>query len=179
MWISDNQRNWFPSSRLKRRNQFREILRSSLQQRKLKFLWDFQKQNFFQSGKLFHSVNSLIVYSITDHTCSVDFRLRGKSHEKQLILPAWWKFTFHSCYGICPQSNLLFARKNNHHDLWTKSTETKLPSKGNQRETNWILTNFLIKFIWKFWFVSVPGWHLCKLIDMLEAILCYLCNCAD
>lgn len=92
MWISNNQRNWFSSSRLECRNQFREILVYSNKNGNFSGIW--RKQNFYESGKLFHSVNSLIVYSITDHTCSVDFRLRGKSHEKQLILPAWWNSLF-------------------------------------------------------------------------------------
>lgn len=146
MWMSNNQRNWFSSSRLKHCNQFREILESSLQ-RKLKFLWDFAKQNFFQSGKLFPSVNSLIVYSITDHTCSVDFRLRGKCHEKQLILPAWWKFTFYSRYGICPQSQFIVCAKEQSSWFVNKTNGNK-NCLCKEISEDWILGNFLIKCSW-------------------------------
>lgn len=148
--------------------------------RKLKFLWDSSEAKLFPKRKTF-SQRKLINCLFNNRPYMFCwFSTAGEIPWKTINSRSVMKIHFLLLLWHLPTVQFIVCAKQQSSWFVNKINRRKnCPPKGNQRETNWILANFLIKFSSKFRFVTVSGWHLWKLIDLSKAVLCNWCDCAD
>lgn len=129
MWISNNQRNRFSSSRLKRRNQFNleEYWKAVYSNAN----WNFSgilKTKLFPKRKTF-SQRKLINCLFNNRPYMFCwFSTAGEMPWKTINSPSVMKIHFLLSLWHLPTVSIYCLQKNNHHDLWTKSTETEISS---------------------------------------------------